>query len=135
MKPEECETLEDVRHGIDRIDRELITLLGQRQRFVMKASEFKKNMHSVGSPERVETLLEDRKIRAWENGLDILFVENLFRQITDHFIDRESIRREIDNKNFSPEMVKIIPAVLKDAPSRNIVCRRSADCCEFTPSI
>ena len=39
--PEECASIEDVRLGIDALDREVVALLGRRARYVEAAARFK----------------------------------------------------------------------------------------------
>ncbi len=67
MKPaEECETLEEVRAGIDGLDRELLALLGRRAAYVHAAARFKRDSEAVRAPDRVRAMLEQR--RAWAPG-------------------------------------------------------------------
>ena len=45
--PEECASIEDVREGIDALDREIVALIGRRARFVEAAARFKTGESSV----------------------------------------------------------------------------------------
>jgi isochorismate pyruvate lyase len=50
--PEECASIEDVRLGIDALDREVVALIGRRARYVEAAARFKTSDESVHSPVR-----------------------------------------------------------------------------------
>lgn len=87
--PEECASIEDVRHGIDALDREVIALLGRRARYVEVAAQFKTGESSVRAPERQRAMLEARRRWADEEGLSPEMIEKLYRTLISHFIDRE----------------------------------------------
>ena len=82
-------SLVEVRAGIDRLDREIVRLLGERQGYVRAAVRFKTDAASVQAPERVRRMVAERRAWAETEGLDPDFVEALFRLVTDHFIGRE----------------------------------------------
>jgi len=88
-EPEAAADLEEVRATIDRIDREIVRLLGQRAGYVRQAARFKTDEGSVRAPERLRRMVADR--RAWADAESLApdFVEALFRAVTDHFIERE----------------------------------------------
>ncbi len=109
IKPEKCASIEDVRKEIDRIDNSIITAMGERSRYVEAASKFKKDKESVQAPDRVRSMLVQRKKWAFENGLDALFIEDLFKNITNHFIEKEKNNWIIKNQ-FSIDGVKIVDA-------------------------
>ena len=88
-EPEAAATLENVRSDIDRTDREIVRLLGERARYVRHAARFKTDESSVRAPERVRRMVADRRAWAEDEALSPDFVEALVRAVTDHFIDRE----------------------------------------------
>jgi isochorismate pyruvate lyase len=87
--PEECESIEDVRQGIDALDREVIAMLGRRARYVEAAVRFKTGESSVRAPERQRTMLEARRRWAEEEGLSPDVVEEIYKALISHFIDLE----------------------------------------------
>jgi isochorismate pyruvate lyase len=88
-RPENCESIEDVRRGIDALDREIIQLIGRRAGYVEAAARFKSGEQSVRAPERERTMLEARRRWAEENGLDPGVIEDLYRTLVSYFVDRE----------------------------------------------
>ncbi len=87
--PEACESIEDVREAIDDLDREILSLLANRARYVAAAARFKTDQRSVRAPERQRAMLARRRGWAEEEGLDPNFVEALYRSIVSHFVGRE----------------------------------------------
>lgn len=89
LAPEDCADLGDIRHAIDTLDRELLTLLGKRMHYVLAASKFKPDEQSIPAPERVASMLADRSCWAEGCGLDGEFARSLFEQITSWYIARQ----------------------------------------------
>ena len=88
-KPDECRDMQDIRAEIDRIDKEVIRLLGQRFAYVQAASQFKTSATSVRAPERFTAMLEQRRAWAQEAGLDGGVIENMYRELVNYFIEEE----------------------------------------------
>ncbi len=85
----DCKNISEIRAEIDRLDREVISLLGQRFAFVKAASRFKTGEISVRAPERFRTMLEQRRTWANEEGLNADAIEKMFRNLVHHFIEEE----------------------------------------------
>src|SRR4051794_37435399 len=88
--PSECSTLEEVRAEIDRIDRAVIALLGERAGYVHAAARFKSSEADVAAPERQASMLLDRRAWAEQADLDPDIIEKLFRDLVAYFIVRET---------------------------------------------
>jgi isochorismate pyruvate lyase len=87
--PEECASIEDVRLGIDALDREIIALIGRRAHYVEAAARFKTGESSVRAPERRKAMLEARRRWAEEEGLSPEVIEAVYETLVAYFIDRE----------------------------------------------
>jgi isochorismate pyruvate lyase len=88
-RPGNCKSIEDVRRGIDALDREIIQLIGRRAGYVEATTRFKTGEQSFRAPERERTMLEARRRWAEENGLDPGVIEILYRDLVSYFVDRE----------------------------------------------
>tara|TARA_Y100001934_G_scaffold188402_1_gene222221 strand:+ start:1612 stop:1911 length:300 start_codon:yes stop_codon:yes gene_type:complete len=86
---EECLGMEDIRAEIDRRDRQIIALLGERAGYVHAAAAFKTSEDGVRAPERFRTMLQTRRDWAEQEGLDADMVEDLYRNLVEHFIQKE----------------------------------------------
>lgn len=84
-----CGTLDEVRAEIDRIDRAIVRLLGERAGYVRQAGRFKTSEQAVRAPDRRQRMQAKRRAWAEADGLDPAFVERLFDAVTEHFIGRE----------------------------------------------
>ncbi len=89
LAPDDCASLTDIRQAIDGLDREVLTILGKRMQYVLAASRFKSDEKSIPAPDRVASMLVDRRRWAEENGLDGDFAESLFQQIVSWYIARQ----------------------------------------------
>ena len=84
-----CHSLTEVRENIDRIDRDLIRLMAERQKYVAEAGRFKANPAAVSAPARVEQIIEKVKALARDQGLAEAVAEKTFRAMIGSFEDYE----------------------------------------------
>lgn len=87
--PEQCESMTDIRAEIDRLDRQVLALLGQRFAYVKAASKFKTSETTVRAPERLQAMLQQRRVWAEEEGLNADAIEKMYQDLVNHFIDEE----------------------------------------------
>lgn len=87
--PQECSDMSQIRAEIDALDREMIALLGQRYQYVLAASKFKTSPTAVRDHERFAAMLQQRREWAEQEGLDPAAIERLYRDLVEHFIERE----------------------------------------------
>jgi isochorismate pyruvate lyase len=79
----------DVRAEIDRIDQQVIGLLGERFAYVQRASDFKTSATAVRAPERFQAMLLQRRNWAQQAGLDADVIEGVYRDLVNYFIKEE----------------------------------------------
>ncbi|MGY2290558.1 isochorismate lyase [Pseudomonas sp. SDO528_S397] len=84
-----CENLQDIRHGIDSLDRQLVQLLATRLTYVQAATQFKADVHAIPAPERVSAMLEERRAWAADAGLPVDETEEFFRDLIHWFINQQ----------------------------------------------
>lgn len=89
MKKEKVESLEQARAQIDVIDQGIIELIAARQFYVDQAVRFKRSVQDVQSPERVEAVISKIRLQATEHCVNADIVERLYRDMIQHFIQRE----------------------------------------------
>lgn len=88
-KPEDCKDMTDIRYEIDRIDKLVISLLGERYNYVKNAAKFKTSETSVKAPERFKSMMEERRDWAEQEGLDSEMIETLYTDMINFFIAKE----------------------------------------------
>jgi len=67
--PAECETKDDVRAEIDRIDQALLNLFAERHGYVTRMAEIKTDPHEAFDPARIEAVIG--KVRGLSLDLDL----------------------------------------------------------------
>ena len=89
IPPEECRSLEEIREGMDVLDRQIIALLVRRVAYVKAAAKFKTSAASVAAPERVQKVLDTRREWAEQAGLDGEIIRGLYRDIVSYCVGEE----------------------------------------------
>ena len=96
-KPGDCNSMDELRHQIDKLDVKIIELLANRSEFIDRATELKKsNGMPARIPERIESVVSNARNAAEELDLDGDLVEKIWRILIDWSIQREAeiIREE-----------------------------------------
>ncbi|MEP0881757.1 isochorismate lyase [Trichocoleus sp. ST-U3] len=85
----DCSNIEEIRQEIDEIDRQIIAAFGKRFEYVKAAAKFKTNETSVKAPERVQSMLQQRRLWAEEQGLNPDVIEKLYQDLINYFMTEE----------------------------------------------
>ncbi|MCF2948775.1 isochorismate lyase [Paraglaciecola aquimarina] len=99
VEPENCTGMEDIRAEIDKMDRDIIAILGKRFEYVKSAAKFKTSETSVRAPERFKSMLEQRRTWASAAGLSPDAIEKMYRDLVNHFIKEEMTKWESETAN------------------------------------
>ena len=89
IPPEECSGLDEIRAGMDAIDREIVALIARRVAYVRAAAKFKTSSANVAAPERVAAVLKTRREWAEAAGLSGDVVEGLYRDLVAYSVAEE----------------------------------------------
>lgn len=84
-----CNSLEEIRMNIDRIDDDIIKLIAERGTYVIQASAFKKDEDGVKDTSRVEKVIAKVRGKAEEYGTNPDMVEALYREMISRFVNME----------------------------------------------
>ena len=84
-----CTSIEEVRLNIDRIDRQIVALLAEREIFVKQAARFKKTTDDVKAPQRVEQVIAKVTALSQELGANPSVTEQVYRAMISGFINAE----------------------------------------------
>jgi isochorismate pyruvate lyase len=87
--PADCTTMTEVRQGVDALDRALVALLAERQRYMDAAARIKQDREAVRDNARVEDVVEKVKAAAREAGLSEAIAEPVWRTLIDRCIAYE----------------------------------------------
>ena len=87
--PLECETKDDVRVEIDRIDRALVSLLSERWGYVDRISQLKSSPEEATVPWRIQQVVDKVRAIAEENKLPPELAEDIWRRLIEWGIKYE----------------------------------------------
>lgn len=87
--PDECETKDDVRAEIDRIDQALLALFAERHRYVTRMAQIKTDPHEARDPARIEAVIAKVRDRSLALDLDEDQAELVWRTLIDWNINYE----------------------------------------------
>jgi isochorismate pyruvate lyase len=87
--PAQCESKEDVRAEIDRIDQQLLTLLAERHGYVTRMAEIKTDPHEAYDPARIESIITKVRARSADLDLDEDQAELIWRTLIDWNVNYE----------------------------------------------
>jgi isochorismate pyruvate lyase len=87
--PAACETMADVRQGVDALDRQLVILLAERQRYMDAAARIKQDRAAVRDTARVEDVVAKVKAAARAAGLSEEIAEPVWRTLIERCIAYE----------------------------------------------
>jgi isochorismate pyruvate lyase len=87
--PEACLTMAEVRHGVDALDRALVTLLAERQRYMDAAARIKPSRDVVHDDARIEDVVSKVLAAAGPAGLSADIAEPVWRTLIDRCIAHE----------------------------------------------
>lgn len=90
----ECNSIEEVRSNIDRIDRQIVMLLAERGSYVRQAARFKRTAADIPAPQRVEQVISKVVSLSVEFGANPTVTEQVYRAMISGFIDAEIAEHE-----------------------------------------
>ncbi len=82
-------SIEEVRENIDRIDRQIVSLISERSDYVAQAARFKKDTEEVKAPDRVEAVIGKVRTLAEQNNVSPSLIEQVYRTMIACFIEEE----------------------------------------------
>ncbi len=96
LDPDSCSTMEEVREGVDALDRRLVALLAERQRYMGAAARIKPREEEVRLPWRIEQVVQNVLAEAGKQGLSARIAEPVWRELIEQSIryEAEAWRRQ-----------------------------------------
>jgi isochorismate pyruvate lyase len=89
VAPESCTTMSEVRQGVDALDRALVALLAERQRYMDAAARIKGERAAVRDEARIEDVVAKVKAAARAAGLSEQIAEPVWRLLIERCIAYE----------------------------------------------
>ena len=89
VDPAACTTMAEVRQGVDALDRALVALLAERQRYMDAAARIKPNRDAVHDQDRIEDVVAKVLVSAEAHHLSPDIAEPVWRLLIDRCIAHE----------------------------------------------
>ncbi len=96
-----CRSMDEVRAGIDQLDREIVALLAERAGYIRQAARIKGRLQEIVDPARIEQVVTRVRALAAGRGLPPDLVESLYRLMIERFIALE--KPEFDRLHGAPK--------------------------------
>ncbi|MDB5428082.1 MAG: chorismate mutase [Phenylobacterium sp.] len=87
--PADCMTMTEVRQGVDALDRLLVSVLAERQRYMDAAARIKPDRAAVRDNARIEDVVAKVRAAAREAGLSEEIAEPVWRTLIERCIAHE----------------------------------------------
>lgn len=89
INPEACRTMTDVRAGVDAVDRALMTLLGERMRYMEAAARIKPERGLVRDEPRKAQVIANARANAAREGVPAALAAELWERLVEGSIAYE----------------------------------------------
>lgn len=90
VSPDACTRMDEVREEIDRLDRILVRLVAERQRYIEAAARIKQHADDVRLEWRIEDVVSKVLNAAAREGLSARIAEPVWRELIDRCIAHEA---------------------------------------------
>lgn len=85
----ECNSLQEVREEIDKLDDQIIELIAKRNNYIKQAARFKNTVDEVKAPERIEAVIQRLRHKALELDLSPNLIEDVWTMMIDEMVESE----------------------------------------------
>jgi len=99
MKPKKCESLDEARDEIDRVDEKIVELIALRNSYVKQMAHFKNSIDEIKSKERIDDVIQRARAKAIELNLSPNLINDIFLRLIDEMVESE-IAEFKNAKNF-----------------------------------
>jgi isochorismate pyruvate lyase len=83
-------SLDEIRANIDKIDKEIVSLLCRRGEYVKQAARFKSTASKIKDSQRLEQIVQKVTSYAKAHNFDPVTIESIYRNMIDTFIQLET---------------------------------------------
>ena len=99
MHIKNCDSLEEVRTEIDKVDEDILHLIAKRKEYVKQAAKFKHSVEEVKAEDRVDYVVDHVRHLALTLGVSPNMVTDIYTQMIEEMVESE-IAEFQNAKNF-----------------------------------
>ena len=93
-----CNSLQEVRDEIDKIDTKLADLISERSHLIRQAAGFKNSVEEVKAEDRIDNIMQRVRKRAIELNINPNMISELFTIMIDEMVETEISEFRNDGK-------------------------------------
>jgi len=93
-----CNTLQEVRDEIDKIDTKLVDLISERSHLIRQAAAFKNSVDEVKAEDRIDDIMQRVRKRAIALNINPNMISELFTIMIDEMVETEISEFRNDGK-------------------------------------
>ena len=99
MEIKKCNSLEEVRKEIDKIDDKIVELIAARNAYIKQLAHFKNSIDEIKAKDRIDDIINRMRARAIELDLSPNLINDLYLRMIDAMVDTE-VAEYKNAKNF-----------------------------------
>jgi len=84
-----CNSLQEVRDEVDKIDEQILHLIAQRKDLIKQAAKFKHSVEEIKTDERVEYVIDRARHLALTLGVNPNMVSDIYKTMIDEMVESE----------------------------------------------
>ena len=89
MEIKNCNTLDEIRTEIDKVDEQIIKLIASRKDYVKQAVKFKDTINEIKADDRVEDVLNKVRHQALSLSLSPNLIAEIYQRMIDDMVETE----------------------------------------------
>ncbi|WP_456382152.1 chorismate mutase [Hydrogenimonas sp.] len=89
MEIKKCETLEELREEVDKVDEMIVELIAVRNDYIKQAAGFKHTVDEIKTDERIDDVLNHVRHKALMLGVSPNMVADIYRKMIDEMVETE----------------------------------------------
>ncbi|WP_456322672.1 chorismate mutase [Hydrogenimonas sp.] len=89
MEVKKCDTLEELRGEIDKVDEKIVELIAIRNGYIKQAAKFKHSVEEIKADDRIDEVLNRIRHKALTLGVSPNMVADLYRHMIDEMVETE----------------------------------------------
>jgi len=89
MDIKQCETLEELRAEVDKVDEKIVELIAVRNDYIKQAAKFKHTVDEIKADDRIEAVLNHVRHKALSLGVSPNMVADLYKEMIDAMVETE----------------------------------------------
>ena len=89
MEIKKCNTLDEARNAIDKVDEEIVKLIAKRNNYIKQIAHFKTSIDEIKAEERISDVISNVREQAISLDLSPNLINDLYVRMIDEMVESE----------------------------------------------